>query len=177
MWSATAEKVLKIGRFWCHFGRFISPPPQPSWQTASSNGDLEVGFWIEKIENFEIFWDRPKSIGDGFGKCLGWFWRDFGHLAAVWECVAVVGGGFRGLGTPGGRLWRPLEVGWRSDFGSKKSKILDFSGIAPNRLGMRLGSVWGCFGAILSLCCSFGSVWRCCRFAKSDWLRYGMWGQ
>ena len=72
------------------FRPFQFPPPQPSWQTASSNGDLEVGFWIEKIENFEIFWDRPISIGDGFGKCLGWFWRDSEPLVVIWECVAML---------------------------------------------------------------------------------------
>ena len=33
-----------------------------SWWTGSG---------IEKIENFEFFWGRPKSIGDGFGECVG----------------------------------------------------------------------------------------------------------
>ena len=57
---------------------------------AASGGSLEVGFWIEKIEKFGFFWDRPKSIGDAFEKRLGWFWRDSELLVLIWECVAML---------------------------------------------------------------------------------------
>ena len=37
-----------------------------------------------------MFWDGPKSIGDGFGMCLGAFWCIFQRQAVVWEVVAAV---------------------------------------------------------------------------------------
>ena len=88
MWSATAEKVLKIGRFWCHFGSFAAPLLS---RAGKRRAEMVIWAWI---------------------------------------------------------------------LGSKKSKILKFSGIAPNRLGMGLGCVWGGFGAILGIWRPFGSAWR-----------------
>ena len=64
----------------------------------------------------------------------------------------------RHFGASGALLARARELpeaGWRSIFGSKKSKILKFSGIAQNRSGMSLGSVWEHFVAIFSIQRSF----------------------
>ena len=70
--------------------------------TGRRNGDLEVGFWDEKIENFEKLRDRPESIWDVFGKCLGVFGCNLEPLAVVLERVAT-------LFVPPGGILVPLE--------------------------------------------------------------------
>ncbi len=57
---------------------------------GAAGGDLAIGCWNKKIEIFEIFWDRPKSIGNAFGNCLGLFRSDSEPLLLIWECVAML---------------------------------------------------------------------------------------
>ena len=58
---------------------------------------------------------------------------------------------FRAFRASVGRCRELLEVIWKSDFGSKKSKILKSSRMAQNRSGMCLGSVWDHFGEIFGI--------------------------
>ena len=72
---------------------------------GASGGDLRVGFWIEKIENFEKFANGPESIGDVFGECLGAFWCNFRHLPAVMKLIATFFMSFRCICVHFERLW------------------------------------------------------------------------
>ena len=85
---------------------------------------------------------------------MGWFWSDFGRLAGVLECVAAA----VGLGTSVGRLLGCPEVILRPEFGSKKSKKIEISGIVQHRSGMDLASVWEHLGAIFGLPRSFSML-------------------
>ena len=98
---------MGLGSVWGGFGAILGiwRPFGSAWRSLEAVfvvwaplGAGSGGLWrwaggrilTQKIDFFGFFWDRPKSIRDAFGKCLGWFWSDSEPLLLIWECVAML---------------------------------------------------------------------------------------
>ena len=70
-------------------------------------------------ENFELFWNRPNSIGDVFGKCFGSILIQFSASGGCFEGRSDVFDAsqrhFDAFGVPVARGWELPEAAGRSD--------------------------------------------------------------
>ena len=127
-----------------------------TWE-SSWDGDLRVGFWTKKIENFEKSRERPKSTGNVFGACLGRFWAPGAPKRPPQTPPGAADGRWRRSRAPPGGARGGLRV---PDLGTKIFENIEKFGKSPESTRNVFGTCLGAFGSVFETrAASVAPIW------------------